>query len=418
MLKKLLYLYNDGHNPFPKLGKGGLGYKPPIYGDGFNLDTLQFDSDSDMDSTEAARRNEVLRSDTDTRRTIRRMKKPSEEVETPGFEFLEDSDNDRKGEKEVRKHHALSHLESVGVNTNEYLRKIDPVKVKRNEERFEENLYDNANFIIQDLETKVHDTKYTDQEKNTMLKTMKTIGINYREKLIEDAYDELYEKRRIDYPDESITTTKKALVGKAFEEFLCTSGKAITRKIFNTLEGNAINFDDNKLVPTGLKKYCVVDIETDKGIGEAKDYSSHDFSNVNGTLNIQQTKLTGNPSFKIYFSKRGTDDYIVKYITCNNKPINNPNYILDKYNVIVNTKKGIYYHNLLKNKNFVNDNTVIAMSNNLYQIGADNLPKTMDYVSGSLKPIPSIRINNTDFKKMENKKPKFVNKKTVKNIII
>lgn len=31
MLKKLLYLYNDGHNPFPK-GKGGLGYKPPIIG--------------------------------------------------------------------------------------------------------------------------------------------------------------------------------------------------------------------------------------------------------------------------------------------------------------------------------------------------------------------------------------------------
>lgn len=31
MLKKLLYLYNDGHNPFPH-GKGGLGYKPRMYG--------------------------------------------------------------------------------------------------------------------------------------------------------------------------------------------------------------------------------------------------------------------------------------------------------------------------------------------------------------------------------------------------
>jgi len=31
MLKKLLYLYNDGHNPFPKLGKGGLGYHLPQY---------------------------------------------------------------------------------------------------------------------------------------------------------------------------------------------------------------------------------------------------------------------------------------------------------------------------------------------------------------------------------------------------
>ena len=26
MLKKLLYLYNDGHNPFPHMGRGGLGY--------------------------------------------------------------------------------------------------------------------------------------------------------------------------------------------------------------------------------------------------------------------------------------------------------------------------------------------------------------------------------------------------------
>lgn len=31
MLKKLLYLYNDGHNPFPS-GRGGLGYKPRIHG--------------------------------------------------------------------------------------------------------------------------------------------------------------------------------------------------------------------------------------------------------------------------------------------------------------------------------------------------------------------------------------------------
>jgi hypothetical protein len=31
MLKRLLYLYNDGHNPFPKLNSGGLGYHLPQY---------------------------------------------------------------------------------------------------------------------------------------------------------------------------------------------------------------------------------------------------------------------------------------------------------------------------------------------------------------------------------------------------
>jgi hypothetical protein len=39
MLKKLLYLYNDGYNPFPHMGRGGLGYHLPgvpkvIHGEG------------------------------------------------------------------------------------------------------------------------------------------------------------------------------------------------------------------------------------------------------------------------------------------------------------------------------------------------------------------------------------------------
>jgi len=52
MLKNLLHLYNDGHNPFPNMGKGGLGYHLPqyrkmVHGDGFNLDTLQFDPEEE-----------------------------------------------------------------------------------------------------------------------------------------------------------------------------------------------------------------------------------------------------------------------------------------------------------------------------------------------------------------------------------
>jgi len=52
MLKRLLYLYNDGHNPFPKLGKGGLGYHLPQYrkrmrGDGMHLINGQYEYDDD-----------------------------------------------------------------------------------------------------------------------------------------------------------------------------------------------------------------------------------------------------------------------------------------------------------------------------------------------------------------------------------
>jgi hypothetical protein len=52
MLKRLLYLYNDGHNPFPKLGKGGLGYHLPQYrkrmhGDGMHLINGKYEYDDD-----------------------------------------------------------------------------------------------------------------------------------------------------------------------------------------------------------------------------------------------------------------------------------------------------------------------------------------------------------------------------------
>jgi hypothetical protein len=75
MLKKLLYLYNDGHIPFPNMHNGGLGYHLPRYhrrrhGDGFNLDTLQFEPELDpitgqydMTQEDADRRNGIIAPD-------------------------------------------------------------------------------------------------------------------------------------------------------------------------------------------------------------------------------------------------------------------------------------------------------------------------------------------------------------------
>jgi len=167
MLKKLLYLYNDGHNPFPKLGKGGLGYHLPqyrkrIFGDGFNLDTLQFDPDDDIDEDEADRRNKVLKGDKTTRRLLREINKPLPvEEEITGFEFLEDEDIDKKNANEIKKHELLSHLESMGENTNKYLKEIDPEKVKRNEERFLKDVLEKADEYqeeqIQELQQDIKD---------------------------------------------------------------------------------------------------------------------------------------------------------------------------------------------------------------------------------------------------------------------
>lgn len=53
MLKKLLYLYNDGHNPFPNMrGYGGLGYHLPqfkkqMHGDGMHLINGEYEYDGD-----------------------------------------------------------------------------------------------------------------------------------------------------------------------------------------------------------------------------------------------------------------------------------------------------------------------------------------------------------------------------------
>ena len=404
MLKKLLYLYNDGHNPFPTHGKGGLGYHLPQFRKrGKGLQWVGNDLIYVPDASTTPQRAAELTFDMFITSHQNRPQYPVPKTPKYDIDLIEDPYIDALNQAEIDRTKEIIELETLGFDVPHLYPEIptdDQIEI--NEQNFINDIFEKAKLILDDLEPKVHSTQYTDVEKNTILKTMKTIAINYREELIDDEYDILYEARRLQYPTESITDTKKALVGKAFEEYLCKTGKAITRKMFNTLEGNTLNFDQYPSVPNGLKKFCVVDISTDTGIGEAKDYYSHDFTNASGTCNIQKTKLTGNPSFKIYFEKKGPDDYIVKYITCNNKAINDPTHILNKYNIIVNTKNGIWYHDLLKNKDFVNDNTMTKVDGqNFYRIIEDDLPNTMDRISGSQNPVPSIRIKNTDFKKIK-----------------
>jgi hypothetical protein len=56
MLKKLLYLYNDGHNPFPHMGRGGLGYHLPgvpkvIHGEGGEGGGYESETDKRLEHT-------------------------------------------------------------------------------------------------------------------------------------------------------------------------------------------------------------------------------------------------------------------------------------------------------------------------------------------------------------------------------
>jgi hypothetical protein len=64
MLKKLLYLYNDGHIPFPHLVNTGLGYKPQKIGNGVrfdeNMNPIYF-ADNDLTEEEAEQLNNQFR---------------------------------------------------------------------------------------------------------------------------------------------------------------------------------------------------------------------------------------------------------------------------------------------------------------------------------------------------------------------
>jgi hypothetical protein len=95
-MKKLLHLYNYGHNPFPKLGKGGLGYHLPQYklkGRGFDLDELQFVPDTHMSQTEAEERNQIINDDPLVHEKLEDLKQPMIYPLTQIDEYLEHLDS-------------------------------------------------------------------------------------------------------------------------------------------------------------------------------------------------------------------------------------------------------------------------------------------------------------------------------------
>jgi len=91
-MKNLLHLYNYGHNPFPKLGRGGLGYHLPQYkqrGRGFDLDELKFVPDSSMTETEAKERNQIINDDPLVQEKLEDLKQPMTNPLTQIENYLE-----------------------------------------------------------------------------------------------------------------------------------------------------------------------------------------------------------------------------------------------------------------------------------------------------------------------------------------
>jgi len=343
MLKKLLYLYNDGHNPFPKLGKGGLGYHLPQYkkrGKGLKWvgDELIFVPDANTTPERAAE----LTFDMIVASDRNKSKYPeSEDVDTQGFEFLEDEEIDEKNANEIRKHELLSHLESMGENTDKYLREIDPDKVTRNEENFSRDLFKKGIMIIKDLDSKLTNLQYSDTEKNKMINTQKQIAINNDNKLLRVS--------KQDYIDRLLSQGKPIgnISGKSLEEFLLTYGQSIIKSITKD-KSNVLSNDDNPLNPyDNLKPFSTIDLYNNKALIECKDYAF--FSKDSDKVVLQDTKLCGDHNYNLVFNSEGK---IIHFLVKNPKNKKEKTDILPPvqggrdYIVIYKLDDGLYEYNV------------------------------------------------------------------------
>eukprot|EP00918_Siedleckia_nematoides_P101769 GHVU01222359.1.p1 GENE.GHVU01222359.1~~GHVU01222359.1.p1 ORF type:complete len:354 (+),score=58.59 GHVU01222359.1:1873-2934(+) len=296
MHKNLLYLYNDGHNPFPHLGKGGLGYKLPKRKRGRGLEfrqdgTMMFVPDLNMTSEQAANANLELWN-------AERELPPVENIpdeETPGYTFLDDDDEiDERNEKEIQKHEMITMLESMGVNTDKYYSKIDEDKIARNEDAFERDLFEKGIMIINDLDSKLDSNTYTEQDQNKMINAQKQIAINN--------YSKLIQKSKQNYAIKS-TSIDKDTGGKAFEEFLQTYGQSIIKTLTNN-KSNVQSSDDNPLNPyDDLKLIATIDLYNRNTLIECKDYKN--ISADSDKVVLQDTKLCGDHNYNLVFNSEG-----------------------------------------------------------------------------------------------------------------
>lgn len=467
MLKKLLYLYNDGHNPFPHTGKGGLGYHLPnrklvggsfhkiegqyyYYDDDkpdeyfsngvqkeFNPSLVEFGpngllfrgkpvnelheyptytkTDIEYNPYEPGEELPHAKKEREQQEEVQRVKTALDDFKNPDTGLITEiqgKDYDR-----MTTEHKLSLLYSLVEYTNTkdfktvgahdfFKQKLDELLAENNmtiRELENANIDDDIEAVKEDLteinqnNKKIKDPNITQPEINELLKKQIPLLLKHRDSLIDKATDDV---RQIMIKKGNSNPTKQDLSGKGFEHFLCTTGDVLVNKSVGQL-GEVNNFDDHTLIPASKQKYGVVDLYVDNGIIECKDYRNENMNDVK-PIAIQESKLSGNISFEIYFEKKGKDNYVVSNILCEGKPLLNPTQELNKYILLVNASDGIYKYDFLKDKDFVNDkNMELDSTGQVYQFKRKTIPLTMDYVSGGKTQVKSLRIDKSKFKKIK-----------------
>ena len=356
-MKKLLHLYNIGHNPFPNVGRGGLGYhigkgglgyhlpqyKKTIHGDGLEFvgDELIFVPDKNMSVDELINVNTNLQEST-KEANANVPQYSNDERDTKGFEFIDTPENERRNELEALKAEADIILNAEGKDTNKY--KIDLKKVKKNEKAFLKDVLSHKHKDEDEDEEPIKNVPTSAEDKlqirNYLSSRYTTFKDNKIDKILSDLikkYPTLSYKTFISDPDPYLQGTakiikeeKKAISkikkdikeeyskgetetkGHAFENVMIDKYQTPLKEITDSttdfkLENKNLTFYNNEdindpimvMFRGGLKPLAdlsLYDASSDKACIDFKNYKTNE-------IPIQYSKIIGSPSFTPLFTK-------------------------------------------------------------------------------------------------------------------
>jgi len=463
MFKKLLYLYNDGHNPFPT-GRGGLGYHLPqypkvIHGEG--LSDEKSDEKTDEEIIENADPTTPEGTKIIFEQMIKELKnKEIKKVDTTGLkeipEIIEKVQSilkepepkpEPKNESGVNMDDLNETIEdrineyekAYKVNLNSEDKELIRQKLKDDFMDYIKNQkYKNIDINLSEVKNAIKHFEINETPYKQILNEIIQKPKEEQNEFLNDNYDKMYQYYK----------SNQKGPGKGYETFLCEGiGTNIIKSFVNDDDIEILNFDKSNDIPKDKKDLCVVDMfyknpKTNKGgIGELKDYNDKDMEEYDNPesnyVAVQASKLCGNIDFDIIFGnendkfdENGNKIINDKFDENGNKIINTKNkkgkyYIqdvrykdksiindtnIDEYLVSVNAKKNTWISDLMKQKGFIkkyiNDDTMTENTKKpgLYVVDIDKIPKSTDKVSGSKDSVQSIRIKNKYFKPQIKKK--------------
>jgi hypothetical protein len=411
MLKKLLYLYNDGHNPFPVKGKGGLGYHLPgyrkrIHGEGLHEVTNEDGETEYIDDTNTNDTNlyskEGFVDDSNVYNHITPSKGSYLPMNQGGTYIPSDTGYYKPPDSSHKFYVTKDPKFKKDYHGNQKLNPNDIASDPAVEDEEDFNAQENyARELLMEKE-------YMD--------SINTMSYQEQQEIISEDYNNIvkYYKKMNPTP------------GKGYEDFLCGPGSTVY-KTFNDDESiKVFNMDQNSLIDSKeAKDHCPIDfvftgtkLNEDGlpigGIGEAKDRPEEIMrgDKKKDFIAIQITKLVGHGNYEIIYDKdNDTGKYYLRLIAYNKKQIT-PDISLDNFNITVNAGKTSWICNLFKNKYFIetylNDDMMYKREKGDGYIINKHIMKrkkliSMEYVSSNKEPVEAFKIPKLEFKKWNKK---------------